>query len=254
MVGIFFGGVGGNDYFCATKIIMMRFKTLLIALGLAALACQAREIRPVEAVAADYVPLLRHAGYEAYPFDISSLSDSMHQIRFVIREYEHGNLVSKDYPDWPKCRNNMMLVSQFSPEDQASIKLEEMADPDRGIYSLAKKMQIGFVPAERDSLRPVLLDVENIGTMSIPLKMKPVEGGIGSQPTYMYASRPFAAGQLAIGEFTPLVLLGSYWFDERFNVTRFCGESVIDADMQAEILKNIPHYYVIGVVITPVGK
>ena len=223
-------------------------------MGLAALACQAREIKPIEAVASDYVPLLHHAGYEAYPFDISSLSDSMYQIRFVIREYEHGNLVSKDYLDWPKCRNNMMLVSRFSPEDQASIKPEEMADPDRGIYRLAKKMQIGFVPAERDSLRPVILDVENMGTMSIPLKMKPVEGGSSDRVSYMYASRPFAVGELVIGEFTPLLLLGSYWFDERFNVTRFCGESVIDADMQARILKDIPHYYVIGVVITPAEK
>lgn len=232
----------------------MKFKTLLVAAGLAALSCQAQEIRPLEAVAADFVPLLRHAGYEAYPFDISSLTDRKHQIRFVIREYSHGNLVSKDYMDWPKCKDNMLLVSQFSPEVQATVKPEEMADPDRGIYCLAKRLQISFLPAVDDSLRSVILDVENMGTISILLKMRAVEGSNADRPSYLYESRPFAAGKFALGEFTPLVLLGSYWFDERFNVTRFCGESVIDADMQADILKNIPHYYVIGVVITPAEK
>ena len=49
-------------------------------------------------------------------------------------------------------------------------------------------------------------------------------------------------------EFIPLILLGSGWFDERFNIFRFCGESEIEPDMSSEILKEVPHHYVLGVI------
>jgi hypothetical protein len=42
-------------------------------------------------------------------------------------------------------------------------------------------------------------------------------------------------------------LFGSSWYDERFNIYRFCGENEINPDMSSEILKDVPHYYVIGV-------
>ena len=44
----------------------------------------------------------------------------------------------------------------------------------------------------------------------------------------------------------PLVLYGSGWYDEQFDLTRFCGESEIDPGMKSDILQYIPHYYIIG--------
>ncbi len=218
---------------------------------------QAQEIKSLEAVADDYIPLLQYSGYEAFPFDISSLSDRKYQIKFVIREYDHGTLVSDDYMGWRKIRSNMMLLSQFDAEDQATVKPEEMDDAERGIYRLAKKMQIGFAPAQDDSIRPAMLSVEKMGEMFIPLKMKPQYAGndsVNGRTFYSYNSRPFKIEKLEIGKFTPLVLLGSMWYDAQFNIHRFCGESVIDPEMSADILKYIPHYYVIGVEIKPIEK
>ena len=48
------------------------------------------------------------------------------------------------------------------------------------------------------------------------------------------------------------VALASFWFDEKYSVIRFCGAKEIDPDMSTEILKDTPHYYVIGVTLTKV--
>lgn len=45
----------------------------------------------------------------------------------------------------------------------------------------------------------------------------------------------------------PLVFFGSWWYDKRFNVTRFCGESEIDPQLQSQMVKDVPHAYVVGI-------
>lgn len=233
----------------------------IFSLLVACMACcsliQAYEIKSLEAVADDYIPLLQYSGYESFPYDISSLGDRRYQIRFIVREYDHGTLVSDDYMGWRKTRSNMTLVSDFDAEDQANIKPEDMADAERGIYKLAKKMLIGFIPAQNDSIRPMMLSVEEMGEMFIPLKMKPQYAGndsVNGKKFYSYNSRPFVVKELKMDTFVPLVLLGSMWYDERFDIHRFCGESVLDPDMSANILKYIPHYYVVGVEIKPIEQ
>ena len=54
---------------------------------------------------------------------------------------------------------------------------------------------------------------------------------------------------MKIGEFTPLVLYGSAWFDSEAGIFRFCGENEISPDMHEDIVKDIPEFYVIGVII-----
>lgn len=89
------------------------------------------------------------------------------------------------------------------------MKAGEMADADKGIYSLAERIDIGLFPP-----------------------------------------RPFKLQPFKEGEFIPLMLVGSIWWDSEFNLFRFCGESVIDPDLSSDIVKFIPHYYVIGVEAT----
>ena len=36
------------------------------------------------------------------------------------------------------------------------------------------------------------------------------------------------------------------WLDERYNIIRFCGEKEIDPELSSEILKHLPHYYILG--------
>ena len=45
----------------------------------------------------------------------------------------------------------------------------------------------------------------------------------------------------------PLVLFGSYWYEQETGVSRFCGEKVINPDLSSDIIKSIPHFYVLGI-------
>ena len=91
--------------------------------------------------------------------------------------------------------------------------------------------------------------VENIGAVRKLLSLKPQEVSPGKSE-YMYDHFPFSVDEVRLGEFIPLVMFGSYWFDEEAGYFRFCGESELESDMSSKILSLIPHYYVIGIIVT----
>lgn len=216
-----------------------------------------RVIKPMKATSMDYVDLLKYNGYEVFPFDINSFTDSQYNITFKIKEYKNGSEVGSDLLEGFDTYNNMILLSQFSEESKKKVKPEDMADSKRGIFSLAERIMIGFLPVENDSIRPMMLKVENIGSRFVRLPLYPQfsdNDSINGTKLYMYNTRPFKVGELNTGQFVPLVLLGSAWYDTNFGIHRFCGENVIDPDFSTGILQNIPHYYVIGVEINPVQK
>ncbi|MBO7129958.1 MAG: DUF5041 domain-containing protein [Prevotella sp.] len=41
----------------------------------------------------------------------------------------------------------------------------------------------------------------------------------------------------------------SYWYEPETGVSRFCGESVIKPDLSSDIVKSIPHFFVLGLKI-----
>jgi len=203
----------------------------------------------------DFISLLEASGYEAFPFDITSLSDGQYYITFNIKEYKDGNKVHDDILGGYNTYTNMRLLSDFPNESQENLKTEKMDDPERGIFRMAKKLMIGFTPSVNDTIRPVMLEVENMASRNVQLLMHPQyvnNDSVNGKKLYMYLTRPFKTGEFAIGKFIPLVLFGSAWYDEDWNIHRFCGENEIDPDMSSEILQFIPHYYVIGIEIKPV--
>lgn len=214
-------------------------------------------IKQSTATFSDYSSLLKESGYEVFPFDISSLSDGQYHITFKIKEYKDGKKASDDFLGVNLTFRNMTLVSDFSKKDQESIKPEEMDVPERGIYKWGKKIVVGFTPAPNDSIRPMLLEIENMGACNARLPMLPQyenNDSIKGKKLYMYITRPFKQQELKTGQFIPLVMYGSFWYDKKFGIHRCCGESVIDSDMSSEILKYIPHYYIIGIEVSEPTK
>lgn len=60
----------------------------------------------------DYIELLNAKGYEAYPFDISCLTDNTYTMTFEVKEYVGGQdseISSKRY----SSRKNMIMVRDF---------------------------------------------------------------------------------------------------------------------------------------------
>lgn len=194
----------------------------------------------------DYIPLLENAGFHLESFDISDLADSSYYIQLQIREYEAGKTDFKTNMI-PYALYNRTMASEFK---DTIIPAEEMAVPEKGIYTLGRKVNIGL-RSVTDSTKTVLMDIPEIGTMPLSLKMRKVHNPeTGDDIMIEYDARPFKVDSIRINDFTPLVWVGSFWWDGDFKIFRCCGENEISS-LSSEIVDNSPHYYVIGIVVTP---
>lgn len=223
-------------------------------IAIASSAAMGQTITSKPATFDDYMPLLQDKGYDAYVFDISGLSDHKVQFAFTIREYEGDKLVKDNVLSYSPAFYNMRLLTDIPEEYRQSWIDDGIEDPERGILELAKKITIGLMPADADSLKRFSVSVENMGTFLNQLELKPLTVKETGKVFYTYNPRPFKLDKAPAEGYVPLVLLGSMWFDEQFNVFRFCGENEIDPDLSVEesMVHFIPHYYVFGVDIHPV--
>lgn len=208
---------------------------------------QAQEIKRIDPSFDDFLPILKSVGYEMFSFDISSLGNSTYNIAFITREYADGVLVhDSSQDDFQYIVTNRDMLSILPEEQQKEVLEKNLAyDAENGIWKLANKITIGFVPAA-DSLKKYSVNIENMGSLGSTLKLKPLNApGFNNQ--YMYDIRPFKVDTIEIGGFTPLVLIGSFWYDSKFDIVRFCGEMEFSKDLSSDTLKLVPHYYVIGI-------
>lgn len=195
---------------------MKRIALIFFACILYTCAAHAQELKRVE----HKTPLLRTEGEEVFSFEISSLKENTYKIVFEVKEYAKGALAGS-------VVSSVAFVKKNKMSEMISIEASPVAD----------------------SLKTVSLSINNVRQLSRDLALKPLEG-LGSRIQYHYDARPFRVGAVQLGAFTPLVLLGSFWFDEREGGYRFCGEKEFPADMSSVSLEKIPHYYVIGITIT----
>lgn len=240
----------------------MRKIALIIcaAMMIASTTLRAQEVKPIEASIEDYIALLNQNGYQAYSFDISPMKDATYQIQFEVREYVAGNPEPVSAQPYGRGRGfkSRTMVSDFmwrelSEEELADIR-DASVDYENGVYSRAEKITVGFLPCENDSTEVGRLFVENQGSSGFSLKLKPINhyGVYNDDVIYQYKPVPFKTSVFENGKFIPLAAYASFWFDEKYSIIRFCGAKEIDPDMSTEILKDTPHYYVIGVTLTKV--
>lgn len=202
---------------------MNRFLLSFSAMLLCILA-HAQEIRPVKTDASDYVPMLNDAGFGVYAFDISSLNDNAYNISLVVSEYVNGKLVSES----------------------------ESYEVESSLYKNPQKLTLGFSP-KSDSLRNVRLYVDGVRVASKTLALKPMAAP-EYEGEYMYDLLEFELDKIKVNETTPLVLLGSYWYDEPFKTVRFFGDEDRTIEMASPIMKLIPHCYVLGIKVEQLYK
>ena len=234
-------------------------KTLLIAfLSVISFASRAQEVKPIEASIEDYIALLNQNGYQAYSFDISPMKDTTYQVHFEVREYVADNLEPVSIQPYGLQLKNRTMVKEFfwrelSEEEVAEIKAASV-DYENGVYSRSEKITVGFLPCENDSTKVGRVFLDNQGNFGFSLKLKPINhyGTYDNQVIYQYRTLPFKPSAFEEGKFIPLAAYTSFWFDAKYNIIRSCGATELDPDMSTEILKDTPHYYVIGVVFTKV--
>lgn len=184
----------------------------------------AQIIKPLKTEASDYVPMLRDAGFGIYAFDISSLNDNAYNISLVVSEYINGELVSES----------------------------ESYEVESSLYKTPQKLTLGFSP-KSVSMRNVKLYVDDVRVAAKTLTLKPM-----TAPNYegeiMYDFLEFELTQVMTNTVTPLVLLGSYWYDEPFKTVRFYGDEDRTIEMASPIMKLIPHCYVLGIKVEQLYK
>lgn len=184
---------------------------------LVAMTGQSQEVKMNEPSFDDYLPLLENKGYAAYGFDISMF------------EGKKAKLVIKEYIDGQEIRDCLSTL------------------PYPVTFTIKDKISIGFMPIEEDSLGTCVINVNGGGRLSTRLKLKSIRWG--EKTVCSYGTRPFElVPPFKVGDFIPLALYGSYWYDANFGITRFCGENFIKPDLTSEyLLKDCPHYFVVGI-------
>ena len=188
-------------------------------LAIVAIVAQGQKLKMNDPSISDYLPLLKEQGYIAYSFDTKKFKGK--QAVPIIKEYTDG-----------KETNSNVINFQVS-------------------ILISKKLIIGFSPAATDSTANFIYTFGEMSGFGGRLYLKPVSDPNESvPPLYMYGSRPFKLiPPFKAGEFIPLVMYGSWWYDKNFNCTRFCGDNFINPDLTSDILKDIPHYFGLGFII-----
>ena len=185
-------------------------------LALVTMTGQAQEIRTNEPTLDDYMQLLNAKGYIAYSFDIKDFKGKQYEP--VVMEYAN----SKEAKD--------VLGFSFS-------------------FPLGEKLVIGFAPSSNDSTYVYSFQSVGGGGFNATLKLQPVFAPeMPSKQAYRYESRPFElVAPVETGKVIPLVLFGSYWYEQETGVSRFCGDKLIKSDLSSDLIKSIPHFYVLGI-------
>ena len=237
---------------------MKKTISALVLFSIISLASRAQEVKPIEASIEDYIALLNQNGYQAYSFDISPIKDTTYQVQFEVREYVADNPEPVSIQPYGRGLKNRTMVKEFfwrelSEEEVAEIKVSSV-DYENGVYSRSEKITVGFLPCENDSTKVGRVFLDNQGNFGFSLKLKPINhyGTYDNQVIYQYRTLPFKPSAFEEGKFIPLAAYTSFWFDAKYNIIRSCGATELDPDMSTEILKDTPHYYVIGVVFTKV--
>lgn len=225
--------------------------TISVAL-LSIVGLNAQEIKPLDTSIEDYIMLLNASGYEAYSYDITTIKDKTYTLNFEIREYVKDQAEPLSTKSNGRFRNRTIIQDfmwrELSTEELAEIE-KNAVDVENGVYSLAEKVTIGFMPSKNDSTMTGRISVPGMGASGLSLELKPIQTPQNERKIYSYLTRPFKASTFEPGKFIPLALCCSFWYDEAHKVIRCCGEKVIDPELTANILKDSPHYYIIGVTI-----
>ena len=197
---------------------MKNLTIISILFALAAIAGQAQSIKMNDPSFSDYLPLLNAKGYMAYSFNTKKFKGA--EVEPVVMEYVKGE----------------------EPKNVLDFNVT---------MSLDRKLIIGFRLSDNDSTANYLFHFSDNRGFGGRLKLKPIFAPENPEDKwYIYESRPFElTAPIEKGKFVPLVLYGSYWYESENGGCRFCGDNEIKPDLSSDIVKSIPHFFVLGIKI-----
>ena len=226
----------------------VNLKNSVVMLVMLVLSCAAfgQQIKNKNVELDDWISLLGAAGYELFNYDVSEMLNERYNIVFIKKEFSAGKEIES--LNLTTVPNKRLLADIPESFWQEIIDAGRIIDPKTQAISHAEKFSFGFHPSGNDSTKFMQISVPEFTMMpriTFKLRGQPIKDS--DKMFFSYHTRPFKIKAFKEDEFIPLILFGSSWYDERFNVFRFCGEREIEPDMSSEILKDVPHHYVVGV-------
>ena len=210
-----------------------------------------RDVLPLELTdntQVEILGMLKLLGVRAWRFDTEGLSDGRYRFTPYFDEYAAGEKVEKENQflftmtqDWKEKLSDPGEWNKFLAENDPRLSEdgEKYLKPLDGIGVFA-------VPSN-DSVVTVQVDVYGIGALSSRLQLQPLQNSENNL-RYSYNYRPFRIAPFESGKLRiPLLLAGSFWWDEKIRSYRFCATNEFAPDLSDEELKLIPHYYIIGI-------
>ena len=201
-------------------IITILFALVAILLVSIAMKGQKKSVKSAEAKPKDAVEQKKPQDDNVLTYDISSLQDSASLIILVIREY-----------------NQLGMVNEMKGQR----------------LNMAKNLSIGFSPrqsVQSDSMVTVYVRPDSGNGLARDLVLKPVPDA--PETFFLYEKVPIRVSALLPNTFIPLALYGSFWWDSKYKICRFCGEKELTEEniKESDYFKHSPHYYVIGAIFS----
>lgn len=211
-------------------------RKMFMSMGLAILVplCL-NAIKPLEAGVNEYIAIMEASGNRMYSFDVSDLSDTARTVFIEVREYSGDTLAA------PTIKFPLKTVDYRDRDDMimAGFDDADFENVNKSIFWTLKRINIGFRCVPNDSVATIVIDVPDNMRAPITRNLRQIKDGKGDS-RYFYA--PFACTDFSAvksGEFTPLAVLASGWFDAKINNLRACGNG-------NTVTENSPHYFVVG--------
>ena len=201
-------------------IITILFALVAILLVSIAMKGQKKSVKSAEAKPKDAVEQKKPQDDDVLTYDISSLQDSASLIILVIREY-----------------NQLGMVNEMKGQR----------------LKMAKTLSIGFSPrqsVQSDSMVTVYVRPDSGNGLARDLVLKPVPDA--PETFFLYEKVPIRVSALRPNTFIPLALYGSFWWDSKYKICRFCGEKELTEEniKESDYFKHSPHYYIIGAIFS----
>lgn len=209
-----------------TKQVLLIVLLFFAVIGVKAQDNEEKSYLPfAEVEIGDIEEALRLIGINIYKHDIGIIGKNP-EIKIIVEEWEDFKLVNS----WTGL--TMPLESTFMPGSSNDIQKNNIIRTT----SIAKNDSLLIVEiAVNDMLRQFHLKQKKLDTENRHLPYFPV---------------PYKYKQVQQDKNIPLVLYGTMWYDENFNVYRFCGRNYLtdEADDEAteELMLSSPHYYIIS--------
>lgn len=176
-------------------------------------------------------------------FDLSEFLNDTYAMNIYIDEYVKDQPATRYQTTY--LGKNITSLDEIVEEHREAFRKLKQVPEGKNEWNRIKELSI-YIHQKEDSTAFVYFNIPDETRTVQKLTLKPV-----GQQVYFYIPVPFRLDAVSKGEQMqiPLLLYGYGWVDTSVQgreLIRFCGESQIDPAMKADILKETPHYYVIG--------